>query len=160
MLNKSRISYEIFNQVSQHDTGAVDALHGSSDHRVCGYGEDIRQRSAYQVLNYFKEGDSGRLIGDYLLVDEIEPKDLSKVMLQSNSNFSVLLYSMLAWACTDIGENGNWMTKLETQDPYAEYDDAYYRDLALSILDAMSKGQRHIVDSVGLNALLNLRKFS
>ena len=92
-------------------------------------------KGAYQVLNYFKESDSGRLIGDYLLVDKIEPKDLSKVMLQSNSNFSVLLYSMLAWACTDIGENENWMTKLETKDPYAEYDDAYYRDLALSILD-------------------------
>ena len=79
--------------------------------------------------------------------------------MQSNSNFSVLLYSMLAWACTDIGENGNGMTKLETKDPYAEYDDAYYRDLALSILDAMSEGQRHVVDSVGLKALLDLRKF-
>ena len=92
-------------------------------------------KGAYQVLNYFKEDDSGKLIGDYLLVDVIDPKDLSKVMMQSNSDFSVLLYSMLAWACTDIGENENWMAKLETQDPYAEYDDAYYRDLALSILD-------------------------
>ncbi len=92
-------------------------------------------KGAYQVLNYFKEDDSGKLIGDYLLADVIDPKDLSKVMMQSNSDFSVLLYSMLAWACTDIGENENWMAKLETQDPYAEYDDAYYRDLALSILD-------------------------
>ena len=60
-------------------------------------------KGAHQILNYFKEDDSGKLVGDYLLVDEIDPKDLSKVMLQSNSDFSILLYSMLAWACTDIG---------------------------------------------------------
>ena len=92
-------------------------------------------KGAHQILNYFKEDDSGKLVGDYLLVDEIDPKDLSKVMLQSNSDFSILLYSMLAWACTDIGENENWMAKLETKDPYAEYDDIYYRDIALNILD-------------------------
>jgi hypothetical protein len=90
---------------------------------------------AYQILNYFLEEDSGKLMGDYLLVEQIDANDLSKVMLQSNSDFSILLYSMLAWACTDIGEDVNWMSKLENKDPYGEYDDVYYRDLALKIFD-------------------------
>ena len=91
-------------------------------------------KGAYQILNYFIEDDSGKLVGDYLLVDQIDPADLSKVVLQSNSDFSILLYSMLAWACTDIGDE-NWMSKLKDKDPYGEYDDVAYSDLAASIFD-------------------------
>ena len=74
-------------------------------------------------------------MGDYLLVDTIDAADLSKVMLQSNSDFSILLYSMLAWACTDIGENDNWMAKLADKDPFGDYDDAAYSDLASNVFD-------------------------
>ena len=91
-------------------------------------------KGAYQILNYFIEDDSGKLVGDYILADQIDPADLSKVVLQSNSDFSILLYSMLAWACTDIGDE-NWMSKLKDKDPYGEYDDVAYSDLASSIFD-------------------------
>ena len=91
-------------------------------------------KGAYQVLNYFIEDDSGKLMGDYLLADQINAKDLSKVMLQSNSDFTLMLYSMLAWACTEVGDE-SWMAKLETQKPYGDYEDVYYRDIALSIFD-------------------------
>ena len=87
-------------------------------------------RGAREVLNFFTEDDSGMLLGDFLLGQETSRADMVKVFLQSNGDVATIIYNMLAFACTDNGENTSWLAKLKDVDIYADYDPLIYSDAA------------------------------
>ena len=87
-------------------------------------------RGAREVLNNFKEDDSGKLLGDFLLGQETSRADMVKVFLQSNGDVATIIYNMLAFACTENGENTSWLAKLKDVDIYADYDPLIYSDAA------------------------------
>ena len=93
-------------------------------------------RGAREVLNYFKEDDSGKLLGDFLLGQETSRADMVKVFLQSNGDIATIIYNMLAFACTDNGEDTSWLAKLKDVDIYAEYDPLLYSDAADAIFES------------------------
>ena len=101
-------------------------------------------QGAREVLNYFTEDDSGKLLGDFLLGQETSRQDLVKVFLQGNGSITSIIYTMLAFACTDNGEDTNWLAKLENVDIYADYDPLLYSDVA----DAMFDSFQNIHDMV------------
>ena len=77
---------------------------------------------AKRILNFFVEDDSGIPLGDFILDAQRSRDDLVKIFLEGNSNITAIIYYMLAWACTDYGEDTNWLAKLESVQPYGEYD--------------------------------------
>ena len=87
-------------------------------------------RGAREVLNFFTEDDSGMLLGDFLLGQETSRADMVKVFLQSNGDVATIIYNMLAFACTENGENTSWLAKLKDVDIYADYDPLIYSDAA------------------------------
>ena len=87
-------------------------------------------QGAREVLNNFKEDDSGKLLGDFLLGQETSRADMVKVFLQSNGDVATIIYNMLAFACTENGENTSWLAKLKDVDIYADYDPLIYSDAA------------------------------
>ena len=87
-------------------------------------------QGAREVLNFFTEDDSGMLLGDFLLGQETSRADMVKVFLQSNGDVATIIYNMLAFACTDNGENTSWLAKLKDVDIYADYDPLLYSDAA------------------------------
>ena len=87
-------------------------------------------QGAREVLNFFTEDDSGKLLGDFLLGQETSRADMVKVFLQSNGDVATIIYNMLAFACTDNGENTSWLAKLKDVDIYADYDPLIYSDAA------------------------------
>ena len=91
---------------------------------------------ALEVLNFFTEDDSEKPLGDFLLRQETSRDDLVKVFLQGNGSVTTIIYNMLAFACTDNGENTNWLAKLKDVDIYADYDPLLYSDAADAIFDS------------------------
>ena len=93
-------------------------------------------QGALEVLNFFTEDDSGKLLGDFLLRQETSREDLVKVFLQANGDVANVIYNMLAFACTDNGENTSWLAKLKDVDIYADYDPLLYSDAADAMFDS------------------------
>ena len=93
-------------------------------------------QGAREILNLFKEDDSGMLLGDFLLGQEPSREDLVKIFLQSNADVATIIYNMLAFACTDNGEDTSWLAKLEDVDVWGEYDPLVYSDAANVILES------------------------
>ena len=93
-------------------------------------------QGAKEILNFFKEDDSGMLLGDYLLGQEPTREDLVKFFLQSNGNIATIVYNMLAFACTDNGENTSWLAKLANVNIYADYDPLVYSDSANALFES------------------------
>ena len=104
--------------------------------------EKKNAQGACEVLNFFREDDSGKGLGDFLLRQETSREDLVKIFLQSNGDVSTIIYNMLAFACTDNGEETNWLAKLENVDIWEEYDPLLYNDAA----DAMFESFKNIHD--------------
>ena len=88
-------------------------------------------QDAKKVLNFFIEEDSKVALGDYILEEDRSRDDLIKIFLEGNSDILVIVYFMLAWACTDYSEDNNWLAKLESVDPYGEYDPLDYDDIVV-----------------------------
>ena len=93
-------------------------------------------QGAREVLNFFTEDDSGMLLGDFLLGQETSRADMVKVFLQANGDVANIIYNMLAFACTDNGENTSWLAKLKDVDIYADYDPLLYSDAADAMFDS------------------------
>ena len=93
-------------------------------------------QGAREVLNFFKEDDSGMLLGDLLLGQDPSREDLVKIFLQSNGDVATIIYNMLAFACTDNGEDTNWLAKLKDVDIYGDYDSVDYSDGAIALFDS------------------------
>ena len=93
-------------------------------------------QGAKEILNFFKEDDSGKLLGDYLLAQEPSREDLVKFFLQSNGNIATIVYNMLAFACTDNGEDTSWLAKLAAVDVWGDYDPLAYSDAANALFDS------------------------
>ena len=93
-------------------------------------------QGALEILNFFKEDDSGKLLGDFLLRQETSREDLVKVFLQGNGSIATIIYNMLAFACTDNGEDTSWLAKLKDVDIYADYDPLLYSDAADAMFDS------------------------
>ena len=85
---------------------------------------------AHEFLNMFVEDDSGKLLGDLIFVENFDKSTINKVFLQGNSDVTMIVYNMLALACVEIGDDTNWLAKLENIDPYGEYDPLVYEELA------------------------------
>ena len=88
-------------------------------------------QDAKKVLNFFIEEDSNMALGDILLEEDRSRDDLIKIFLEGNSDILVIVYFMLAWACTDYSEDNSWLSKLESVDPYGEYDPLDYDDIVV-----------------------------
>ena len=88
-------------------------------------------QDAKRVLNYFTEDDSGMALGDFILESDRSRDELVKIFLEGNSDITVVIYYMLAWACTDYNEDTNWLAKLESVDPYEEYDPLDYEAITI-----------------------------
>ena len=93
-------------------------------------------QGAREVLNFFTEDDSGMLLGDFLLGQETSREDMIKVFLQANGDVANIIYNMLAFACTDNGENTNWLAKLKDVDIYADCDPLLYSDAADAMFES------------------------
>ena len=93
-------------------------------------------QGAREVLNFFKEDDSGMLLGDFLLGQETSREDLVKIFLQSSGDVATIIYSTLALACTDNGEDTNWLAKLKDVDIYGDYDPVLYSDATDALFDS------------------------
>ena len=92
---------------------------------------------AHEVLNRFKEDDSGKYLGDLLFVEEIDTTVLTKILLQGNADITLLIHQMLAFACTDYELEESWLDKLKYVDAYEVEEKLlnngmlpYYDDLA------------------------------
>jgi hypothetical protein len=88
-------------------------------------------QDAKKVLNFFIEEDSKVALGDYILEEDRSRDDLIKIFFEGNSDILVIIYYMLAWACTDYSEDNSWLSKLESVDPYGEYDPLDYDDIVV-----------------------------
>ena len=93
-------------------------------------------QGARDILNFFKEDDSGLLLGDFLLGQETSREELVKIFLQSSGDVATIIYSTLALACTDNGENTNWLAKLKDVNIYGDYDPVDYSDGAIALFDS------------------------
>ena len=93
-------------------------------------------QGARDVLNFFKEDDSGKLLGDFLLGQEPSRDELIKIFLQSNGDVAPLIYNMLAFACTDNGEETSWLAKLKNVDVYGDYDPLLYNNSAEAMFES------------------------
>ena len=85
---------------------------------------------AHEILNMFVEDDSGKSLGDLIFVESFDKDLINQIFLQGNGDITTIVYNMLALACVDIGEDTSWLAKLETMDPYEEYDPVIYDELA------------------------------
>ena len=88
-------------------------------------------QDAKKILNFFTEDDSGLPLGDYMMDGGRSRDDFVKIFLEGNSDVVTIIYYMLAWACTDYGEETNWLAKLEDVDPYGDYDPLDYDDIVM-----------------------------
>ena len=93
-------------------------------------------QGARDILNFFKEDDSGMLLGDFLLGQKPSREELVKIFLQSSGDVATIIYSTLALACTDNGENTNWLAKLKNVDIYGDYDPVLYNDATDALFDS------------------------
>ncbi|MEG0021209.1 MAG: hypothetical protein RR728_11720, partial [Oscillospiraceae bacterium] len=73
---------------------------------------------ACDMMNQFKEDDSGKLMGDFLLDPASNEKKLSTVFLQANGAYFTVIKQNLALACTPYGKDDKgkektvWMDRL------------------------------------------------
>ena len=88
-------------------------------------------QDAKKVLNFFVEEDSGTPLGDFIMDNTRSRDELVKIFLEGNSDIITVIYYMLAWACTDYGEDTNWLAKLESVDPYDDYNPFDYDDIVM-----------------------------
>lgn len=89
--------------------------------------------TAYDLLNVFVEDDSKLPLGAFLSTYKDDTEQLTKLLMQGNSEISIYTYYMLAMGCTDNSEEGNWLYQFSEADPYDYYDPADYDELARSI---------------------------
>ena len=94
---------------------------------------------AREVLNTFVEDDSGKYLGDLIFVEDFDRELINKVFLQGNSDITMIVYNMLALACIEIGEETNWLAKLENLDVYAEYDPLVYDELSRKMFSSFDE---------------------
>ena len=123
--------------------------------------------AAYKIFDNFVEDDSGRSLAEYFFGTTVPDKAvLNKIFLQGNSAISSIVYNGLALACTDNGETTSWLAKLKDQDPYGEYDNVEYSDIANDMFDSFAEINealneyiqygKHIVDSLELTDDMSL----
>lgn len=89
---------------------------------------------AYQLLNQFKEDDSGLLLGDFLITYAQDETKLTNVFMQGNHTILVFMFRALTIGCTDNHKENNWLQKFSETDPYDYYEPAIYDDNARDIL--------------------------
>ena len=70
---------------------------------------------AHDFMNTYKEDDSGKLFGDFML--EVSDSDLAEVLLQANGQAVLMMHEQLAYAC-DTG-NSTWLDRMEQLGSYA-----------------------------------------
>ncbi len=89
---------------------------------ITNYRENYNSGSAvaeevHRILNIYYEDDSGKNMGDYLLTCDLnDTTDITKVFMQGNSSFIVILQQLLFTA----GENDTdrvWIEKMAAEDP-------------------------------------------
>ena len=127
---------EIMEIVDRLDTAVTEARANYTAGKQCAVG-------ARNVLNRFKEDDSGKLLGDLLFVEPIDKSIITKIFLQGNSDITSLIYQMLAYACTDCESEDSWLDKLASVDVH-EVENmlqesgqlSYYDDLATKMLSS------------------------
>ena len=96
--------------------------------------------AAYKIFDRFVEDDSGKSLAELFFgATDPDTKVLEKIFLQGNSAISGIVYNGLALACTDNGETTSWLAKLATQDPYGEYDELLYSDVADDMFDSFEE---------------------
>ena len=89
--------------------------------------------TAYDLLNVFVEDDSKLPLGAFLNTYKDDTEQLTKLLMQGNSEIGIYTYYMLAMGCTDNSEEGNWIYQFSEADPYDYYDPADYDERARSI---------------------------
>ena len=94
---------------------------------------------AREVLNTFVEDDSGKYLGDLIFVENFDKELINKIFLQGNSDITMIVYNMLALACIEIGEETNWLAKLESMDIYEEYDPLVYDELSRKMFSSFEE---------------------
>lgn len=107
--------------------------------------------SAHEVLNRFKEDDSGKYLGDLLFVEAIDTTVLTKIFLQGNADVTSLIHQMLAFACTDYELEESWLDKLQYVDVYEVEEELlnngmlpYYDELASKMTSSFTIIQEKI----------------
>ena len=127
----------LIEQKTQEINNMLDSLSACLREARTNYAAGMENaKGACEVLNFFTEDDSGMLLGDFLLGQETSREDLVKVFLQANGDVANIIYSMLAFACTDNGENTSWLAKLKDVDIYADYDPLLYSDAADAMFES------------------------
>ena len=112
------------------------AIETARDNYTKGYAGAVKAR---EVLNTFVEDDSGKYLGDLIFVENFDKELINKVFLQGNSDITMIVYNMLALACIEIGEETNWLAKLENLDVYAEYDPLVYDELSRKMFSSFEE---------------------
>ena len=112
------------------------AIETARDNYTKGYAGAVKAR---EVLNTFVEDDSGKYLGDLIFVENFDKEIINKVFLQGNSDITMIVYNMLALACIEIGEETNWLAKLENTDPYEEYDPLVYDELSRKMFSSFEE---------------------
>ena len=112
------------------------AIETARDNYTKGYAGAVKAR---EVLNTFVEDDSGKYLGDLIFVENFDKELINKVFLQGNSDITMIVYNMLALACIEIGEETNWLAKLENTDPYEEYDPLVYDELSRKMFSSFEE---------------------
>ena len=128
--------YEALLEQKQNEIGnMLDSLSGALAEARANLAAGMKNaQGARDILNFFKEDDSGMLLGDFLLGQENSRDDLIKIFLQSNGDVATIIYNALAFACTDNGEETSWLAKLKDVDIWADYDPLLYSDAASAFL--------------------------
>ena len=70
---------------------------------------------AHDFMNTYKEDDSGKLFGDFML--DVTDEDLVEALLQANGQSVLMLQEQLAYAC-DTGKN-TWLDRMEQLGSYS-----------------------------------------
>ena len=96
--------------------------------------------AAYNIFSYFNEDDSGKTLAELFFGESAPDKaTLNKIFLQGNSTISDVIYGGLALACTDYDTADSWLTKLAGKNPYGEYDDLLYNDIAYYAFESFAE---------------------
>ena len=112
------------------------AIETARDNYQKGYAGAVKAR---EILNTFVEDDSGKYLGDLIFVENFDKELINKVFLQGNSDITMIVYNMLALACIEIGEETNWLSKLDKLDVYAEYDPLVYDELSRKMFSSFEE---------------------
>ena len=91
---------------------------------------------AYKMLNHFREDDSGKLLGDFIMDHGDDLTLMTKLFMQSNSKILILMYQMFTLGCTDYGMETNWLSAFSKADPYGDYNPLEYDDAARKLFNS------------------------